>query len=111
MVYCIVTYYDDFITRKITNSRKKPLNATNVELVKKFLFALHREKVNHPELLQLEFLGKLCKGNKYAIVIGISDYPGTENNLNYTDDNATDVKTTLMEKYGFRDKNIRLLQI
>jgi len=57
MVYCIVTYYDDFIVRKITNSRKKPLNATNVELVKKFLFALHREKVNHPELLQLEFLG------------------------------------------------------
>jgi len=39
------------------NNREKPLNATNVELVKKFLFALHREKVNHPELLQLEFLG------------------------------------------------------
>ena len=39
------------------NSREKPLNATNVELVKKFLFDLHREKVNHPELLQLEFLG------------------------------------------------------
>lgn len=39
------------------NNRERPLNATNVKLVKKFLFALHREKVNHPELLQLEFLG------------------------------------------------------
>jgi hypothetical protein len=39
------------------NNRERPLNATNVKLVKKFLFALHRKKVNHPELLQLEFLG------------------------------------------------------
>ena len=37
------------------NNREKPLNATNVELVKKVSIRSPQEKVNHPELLQLEF--------------------------------------------------------
>jgi len=36
------------------------------------------------------------KGAKYALVIGISDYSGTANDLQYCDDDATDWKARLM---------------
>ncbi len=36
------------------------------------------------------------KGAKYALVIGISDYSGTSNDLQYCDDDATDWKARLM---------------
>lgn len=37
-----------------------------------------------------------AKGGKYALVIGISDYSGTSNDLNYCDDDANDWKTQLV---------------
>lgn len=36
-----------------------------------------------------------AKGGKYALVIGISDYAGTSNDLQYCDDDATDWKAEL----------------
>jgi hypothetical protein len=36
-------------------------------------------------------------GGKYALVIGISDYTGTQNDLTYCDDDATDWKTRLVK--------------
>jgi len=83
--------------------------ATNVELVKKVSIRSPQWKGKPSRTVASGILGEPCKGNKYAIIIGISDYPGREFDLNYNDYNATDVKITLMEKYGFRDKNIRLL--
>jgi metacaspase-1 len=47
----------------------------------------------------------LTNGNKYAIVIGISNYPGTNNDLNYCDDDAVDMIAAL-KQYGFTDNNI-----
>ena len=32
-------------------------------------------------------------GNKYAVVIGIADYPGTANDLTYTDGNYSAILT------------------
>ncbi len=40
------------------------------------------------------------KGAKYALVIGISDYSGTSNDLTYCDDDATDWKARL-QKEGY----------
>jgi hypothetical protein len=45
-------------------------------------------------------LTKGKSGGKYALVIGISDYAGTRNDLNYCDDDAIDWKTRL-EKAGY----------
>ena len=47
------------------------------------------------------FLGEPCSGRKYAIVIGISEYPGLVNDLDYADDDADDVTQVLDVVYGF----------
>ncbi|RJQ08318.1 MAG: caspase family protein, partial [Bacillota bacterium] len=46
---------------------------------------------------------------KIALIIGISDYSGTSNDLNYCDDDAREVYDTLAGKYGFPTNNITLL--
>ena len=45
----------------------------------------------------------------WAIVIGISDYAGTVNDLRYSDDDALEVRATLIERYGYPAGNIKLL--
>lgn len=54
-------------------------------------------------------LGEPVSGERYAIVIGIADYPGTSNDLEYTDDDALLVYDTLINVYGFKPENIILL--
>ena len=54
-------------------------------------------------------LGTQVTGEKYAIVIGISDYSGEENDLDYADDDALDMKTALITVYGYSESNIILL--
>ncbi|TFF99640.1 MAG: hypothetical protein EU541_04445, partial [Promethearchaeota archaeon] len=46
----------------------------------------------------------------YAIVIGISDYPGSSNDLSYCDDDAMEVYSMLINDYNFRPENIIYLQ-
>jgi metacaspase-1 len=53
-------------------------------------------------------LGAPVSGNRYAIVIGISNYPGPSNDLDYCDDDAIDMGKALMQ-YGFKDSNIKYL--
>ncbi len=48
--------------------------------------------------------------NAYAVVIGISNYPGTENDLSYCDDDAIEVYNMLIDDYNFRSENIIFLQ-
>jgi hypothetical protein len=45
-------------------------------------------------------------GNKYAIIIGISDYDGTSNDLNYCDDDAQDFYNALTTVYSWEPANI-----
>jgi len=52
-------------------------------------FSITAENTQPVELSQLK------AGGKYALVIGISDYSGTSNDLNYCDDDATDWKARL----------------
>jgi hypothetical protein len=42
----------------------------------------------------------------FAVVIGISDYPGTDNDLQYCDDDAADVKAFIKSRYHVLDANI-----
>ncbi|TFG12674.1 MAG: hypothetical protein EU535_05945 [Promethearchaeota archaeon] len=46
----------------------------------------------------------------YAIIIGISDYPGSSFDLNYCDDDAAAVYNMLISDYNFRPENIIYLQ-
>ncbi|KKN37132.1 hypothetical protein LCGC14_0766600 [marine sediment metagenome] len=52
----------------------------------------------------------LTERNAYAIVIGISDYPGTSNDLSYCDDDANGIYNMLISDYNFRSENIIYLQ-
>ncbi|MFW9881275.1 MAG: caspase family protein, partial [Candidatus Thorarchaeota archaeon] len=48
--------------------------------------------------------------NAYAIVIGISNYPGSANDLNYCDDDALAVRNMLVNEYNFEPENIIYLE-
>lgn len=47
--------------------------------------------------------------DKWAVVIGISDYYGSSSDLQYCDDDAYDVQWVLINKYGFPSANIKML--
>lgn len=47
--------------------------------------------------------------DKWAVIIGISDYYGTGSDLQYCDDDAYDVQWVLINKYGFPSANIKML--
>jgi hypothetical protein len=51
-------------------------------------------------------LGANCSGTKYAIVVGISDYPGAVNDLQYCDEDARDMVSALTSLYGYNETNI-----
>jgi len=53
--------------------------------------------------------GANVSGNKYAIIVGISDYPGTGSDLQYCDDDAQDMYAALTTLYGYNSSNIHLL--
>jgi len=90
--------------------KDKPLPATDVELVKKV--TLRGKPVGGGKPVKQAAtgtLGAVCEGNRYAIVIGISDYPGTENDLEYSDDDANDMRDALVGVYGYNPDDIHLL--
>jgi hypothetical protein len=47
--------------------------------------------------------------HQWAVIIGISDYAGTENDIQYADDDALDMLKTLIEVYGYKRENVLLL--
>jgi len=92
--------------------KRRPVPATDVELVKKI--SLRGPKGPPPwagggkgkkEQAATGELGDAVSGLKYAVVVGISDYPGTENDLNYSDDDASDMSNALTSVYGFTNVN------
>lgn len=90
----------------------KPSKAEDVELVKKITAESPKGKgSDKTKQVSTGVLGNTCGlgCEKYAIVIGISDYPGTGNDLRYADDDALDVYNTLVTVYGFSPSNIYLL--
>jgi hypothetical protein len=90
----------------------KPLPATDVELVKKI--TVHGKPGGGgggkpTGGAATGVLGVNSSGTKYAIIVGISNYPGTVNDLQYCDDDAQDIYNALTTLYGYSSDNIHLL--
>ncbi len=58
----------------------------------------------------LETSAPLTPKNAYAIVIGISDYPGSTSDLTYCDDDSQDIYSMLINEYNFKPEHIIYLQ-
>jgi hypothetical protein len=52
----------------------------------------------------------LSKPNKWAVLVGIADYRGRQNDLWHPDEDAQDMYTVLTTQYGFAEDHIQLLQ-
>jgi metacaspase-1 len=93
--------------------KNNPVFAKDVELAKKVQVKGDKAagKLQKPAAgAATGVLGDLLpkSGNKYAIVIGISNYPRVNNDLDYCDDDAIDMGQALMQ-YGFKESNIKYL--
>jgi hypothetical protein len=82
--------------------KAKPSQAKNVELVKKVTLrgpqARGGKKIRDTAKGEL---GLLCSGDRYAILIGIEDYPGDANDLDWSNDDVDDMKNVLDNIYTF----------
>jgi hypothetical protein len=89
----------------------KPLPATGVQLVKKISVHGKQGGGGGGKPVKQAATGTLgtqlgTGAHKYAIIIGISDYPGTANDLQYCDDDADDMYNALTTVYGYSPSNI-----
>lgn len=55
-------------------------------------------------------LGTLVSGEKYAIVVGICDYPGEANDICISDGDAQNMNNALVTMYDYNPENIFLLR-
>ncbi len=88
-----------------------PMSASDIELVQKI--TLKGKPVGKGKPVEQATTGELgdqCTGNKFAIVIGISDYPGDDRDLEYADDDADAAYNTLIYWYGYNPNNIYFLK-
>lgn len=96
----------------------KPIPATNIEVVKKIFSedavkGKDKGKPSSPSKTggaATGILGEQAKGNKYAVVIGICDYPGTNLDLCQSDGDSLHMYKALTELYGYEPKNIWLFK-
>ena len=96
----------------------KPIPATNIEVVKKVFLPEEmggtKGKPSSPPKTEGAASGILgnypVTGNKYAVVIGICDYPGTKNDLCVSDGDSLHMYKALTEFYGYEPGNIRLFK-
>jgi len=108
-----------FADQPLKVDRNNPVPATDVELAQKVtVFDTPRagasakpapSKPSKSSAAATGILGTECTGDRYAIVIGISDYPGTGSDLMYSDNDAQDMALTLTSVYGFNPANIVML--
>ena len=91
-------------------STHKPLKAEDVELIKKVtLKGAGAKTPSKTAPAATGIVGSVATGTRYAILIGISNYPGTGSDLEYSDDDAIAMKEILKSTYGFREENITML--
>ncbi len=86
------------------------VDAVDVELIKKTTLRGKPAGKGKPSTNAATGILGATTGNKYAIVIGISDYPGTANDLKYADDDADEMYKALTTIYGYTPENIYLLK-
>jgi hypothetical protein len=88
-----------------------PSQATDIEITPKINV---KGVKGHGEPLKQSATGILgqsleSKADKWAIVIGISDYTGEANDLEYADNDAYDMKWALIKVYGYSPGKIVML--
>jgi hypothetical protein len=86
-----------------------PNQATDVEITPKISVKGSQGQGKSLKQAATGVLGTYPAENRYAIVIGISDYSGEENDLDYADDDAKDMFGALIYAYGYSCGNIILL--
>ena len=108
---------------KNQNSRKetqKPAHATNIKIAKKIPVSLAVKEAkdfdtkNSDISLEQDFSERVATGildaditgNKYAVVIGICDYPGRRNDICSSDGDSYNMRKALIENYGYSPENI-----
>ena len=113
-----------------SGSLVKPVTATDKHLIKKVLFdstaeiesakggkgkptggppGQNKDKPGE-EQVATGIIGAEAAGEKYAVVIGICNYPGTVNDLCWSDGDSLNMYQALAELYGYADENIYLLR-
>ena len=95
--------------------KQNPVTATDVELVKKTAVKPLGPSIAPPgqekkkvKAIATGVLGEPVLGDRYAVVVGISDYPGEGSDLSYCDDDANEMYDVLTEVYGFTEVNLLL---
>ncbi|MEX0691323.1 MAG: caspase family protein, partial [Gemmatimonadales bacterium] len=71
-------------------------------------YTLNLQQVNNDWAAR--FPGGGDPNGKYAVVVGIDDYPGTPNDLRGPIDDATLVRDVLIERFGFPAENVVFLR-
>lgn len=94
--------------------KQKPVHAIDIELVKKITLKgrpvwAGGGKGGKKVGAATGQLGEPVSGERYAVVVGISDYPGEGSDLNYADDDANEMYDALTEVYLFDPNNVTLL--
>ena len=90
-----------------------PVKAANVEMVKKVTVKGATSKpAKGNSYAATGIIGEplASGGTKYAIVIGINDYPGTSSDLQYAIADVNSVIDSLTNYYGFKTSNIIILK-
>jgi hypothetical protein len=109
----------------VSNPIEHPLSATDVHLVKKVpLPPVVGEEKGKPasppgqdkdrnggssEGATTGILGTSATGNKYAVVVGICNYPGTNHDICWSDGDSLNMYKAL-KNYSYTDENIYLLR-
>ncbi len=107
----------------LSNKVNQPVPATNIELAKK-VFSEDIEKVkgrgrpssppglNKEEGAATGVLGEAVTegAEKYAIVIGICDYPGEDNDICWSDGDSVNMYKALTTLYGYDPANVYLFR-
>ena len=100
----------------------KPVSATDVKIVKKIPLLptdgdAKGKPTSHGQDKKKEKgpaatgeLGATSTGTKYAVVIGICDYPGTKNDICTSDGDSLHMYKALTTLYGYEKANIHLLK-
>jgi len=96
----------------------KPIPATNIEVVKKVFLSegigeIKGKPSPSPKTggVATGILGDYpITGTKYAVVIGICDYPGTDYDICTSDGDSLHMYKALTELYGYKPENIRLFK-
>jgi len=93
----------------------KPIPATNIEVVKKVFFEdmeKGKGKPSPPPKTGGAATGSLgdypATGTKYAVVIGICDYPGEDNDICWSDGDSVNMYNALIQLYGYSSENVYL---